>query len=746
MSTIKEVAALAGVAVGTVSNYVTGAKNVSSQTAKTIQRAIDELDYHPNSYAKNLRANNNMEIGVILPNIYDQYYSFILAGLEGELRQAGYYLNIAISDDVPEEETAILDAFMKKDMRGLIVVSCQNNGRYFENFSHTHTVFIDRRVTQSESNFITFDAYETISYLLAELEKEGYRDVALFAGPLRFSCEADCARAFQSFYRERGLEAPEEYICHLRTIKEEAFRVGMEFFQNNKPDAVISTSRNITNGLEQALLLCGVSTNEDIRIVSFGQENWSRSVTSNGILHTMRPAHLLGKKAARILIDNINSPLMFEKQQIILHDKIIGKPLFAQPSFHINRREKTDTLKILMLESHNAEAALQTQPDFTRKTGMNAEITLCEHGAMLDTILKEAENPNGYDVVMYDNPWLDILVDGGALQDISDITEREDFDKDVFLPGLMDKVGVVNGRVYGVPFLFGSQLMLYRKDLFENPQIQEQFEKRYRTRLRVPRTWFEFNVVSKFFTHRFNPGSPVQYGTSIAAGSTAFLLPELMPRLWSYGSGVFDSDGRAGTGAPAFAKGLSNFIETFDYADPKARSCTVEQTVTDFYNGQTAMLVGFTSFMADVNNEKKSSVLGRVGYANIPGGCSVLGGWGLGVPKGCVRRESALSFIRWICDPSLGNYFAILNGQSPMRQAYLNDELANHYPWLPIIYRSYETNRQRRSMRRPDGTLVPITEVERLIFKCVSDILQNNCSAADGIKHLTARINELIER
>jgi DNA-binding LacI/PurR family transcriptional regulator len=140
MSTIKDVAKHAGVSVGTVSNYMTGVRSVSPELARQIKAAIHELDYKPNSYAKNLRTSNNLEIGVILPNTYDQYYSFLLAGLERELKQSGYYVNLALSDDVPEEEIAILDGFMRKDICGLIVVSCQNNYKYFADSARTPTV------------------------------------------------------------------------------------------------------------------------------------------------------------------------------------------------------------------------------------------------------------------------------------------------------------------------------------------------------------------------------------------------------------------------------------------------------------------------------------------------------------------------------------------------------------------------------------------------------------------------------
>lgn len=742
MSTIKDVARQAGVSVGTVSNYMTGAKSVSAEMAKQIQAAIDELGYRPNSYAKNLRTNNNLEIGVILPNTYDQYYSFLLAGLEQELKHSGYYVNLALSDDVPEEEIAILDGFMRKDMCGLIVVSCQNNYQYFEGSKRTPTVFIDRKPGLSDVNLISFDAYETTRYLLSELHREGCETIALFAGPAYLSCEADSARAFRDFCAEHEMPDAEKYLRHLRSTKEEAFRTGVEYFSGSKPDAVIATSRNITNGLEQALSLLGISVNNDIRFVSFGQENWSRSVTSNGVLHTMRPAHWLGKKAARLLLDNIKSPLMFEKQQIVMHDKIVGKPLFRSEVFSPSMIDRTRPIKVLLLDSPNAHAILRTHSDFTRKTGLNVDITLNEHGSLLRRLMNK-ESVSEFDVVMYDNPWLDILVRGRRLADITAYTESPDFQQDVFLPHLLEKDGIVDERCYGVPFLFGPQLLLYRKDLFENQQLREQFEKKYRTRLRVPRTWFEFNIVSSFFTRKYNPTSPIQYGTAIAAGNEAILMPELMPRVWAYGGCVFDESGRAATHTSAFVKGVSSFIETFSYASPSTRNYTVEQTVADFYNGNIAMLVGFASFVADVNNDKKSKIVGKIGYSNIPGGVSVLGSWALGIPPESKRRDEAFSFIRWTCDPAMSNYFAVLDGQSPLENVYINDELANHYPWLPIIYRSYETNRQRKSYIGKNGVFVPITDVEHAIYKSIDDILQKNCSIDDSLKRLTHTIEQL---
>lgn len=743
MSTIKEVAKLAGVSIGTVSNYLGGIKHVQPETAKKIKSAIETLDYKPNAYAKNLRTNTNCEIGVILPNSTEQYYSYLLAGIESELKKAGYYLNLAFSGDVPENELTIMDNFMKKNVRGLIIMSCLKNTEYYDQLKSTPTVFIDRKVTSQEANFVSFNQYETMTYLLTRLFENNCKKIALFAGPGHFSCEREYAAAYRDFMNARDLEIEEGFIRHINMTKEEAFRTGISFFQDYSPDAVISTSRILTNGLEQAANLAGISLTGDTVMISIGQETFSNCLKYNNIIFTMRPANFLGTNAAKLLLNNIGSPFMFEKQQIILNDKIVGKNFLEPAKIYAGSRNAKNNLRLLLLDSPNANGIRRTHSVFTRQTGIDVDITVCEHGALLSKLLDKNYLRN-FDVCMYDNPWLDILAAKNCFLDITDFIHSDTIDTTVFLDGLLDKVGLVHKRYYGVPFLFGPQLLLYRRDLFEDPKLGELFEKKYREKLRVPRTWFEFNVINSFFTRSLNPGSPVEFGTSLSARNAAILLPELMPRVWAYNGSVFDSNGNPLVCSAEFKKGVNSLIEAFKFAPPQTLSYSVENTVEDFYLGRTAMLVSFASFIADVNNTAKSKITGKIGYANIPGLHSVLGSWGLAVPSGSADPAAAFEFIRWTCDPEMSSYFAILDGQSPLKNVYTNDELANHYPWLPLIYKTYSGNRQRKSIRKPDGSLIPITSIENLIYKHIINILQNNVSAEDAMITLSSELSAFI--
>lgn len=743
MSTIKDVAKRSGVSVGTVSNYFTGAKHVHPETVKKIKVAIDELGYKPNSYAKNLRTNSNKEIGVVLPNTSEQYYAFLLTGIETELNKAGYYLNLALSNDVPEAEKMIIGNFMKKSISGIIVMSCLHDTEFYDQITETPILFIDRKVTTFDANFVSFDQYNTMSFLMSQLFERGCEKIALIAGPEHFSCEREYDQAYRDFFKSRGNEVNENCIFHINMTKEEAFRTGISLFQDVAPQAIVSTSRTLTNGLEHAASLAGISLYNDIVMISIGQETFSNFLKYNNIIVTMRPANYLGVKAARLLLSNIDSPLMFEKQQIILEDKIVGKKLFeptkatAIPLPAANKR-----LRVLFLDSPNAHGIIRTHSVFTRKTGIDVDVTLCEHGTLLSKLMDKKFLSN-YDVCMYDNPWLDILVEENLLYDITDYVNSDAIDTSTFLTGLLEKVGYANERYFGIPFLFGPQLLLYRRDLFENPQLGDLFEKKYREKLRVPRTWFEFNVVSGFFTRVLNPYSPVEFGTSFSARNAATLLPELMPRIWAYNSSVFDNEGMPLVASASFKKGINNLVEAFNFAPPETLTYSVEDTVEDFYLGKTAMLVSFASFIADVNNTAKSKIIGKIGYANIPGNNSVLGSWGLAIPATNEDPSSAFEFIRWTCDPDMSSYFAILDGQSPLKNVYTNDELANHYPWLPLIYKTYAGNKQRKSVRRKDGTLIPITSIERLIYEQIMDIIAKDLTIDEALATLNSKLSEL---
>src|SRR6476469_3668064 len=99
MATIKEVADLAGVAVGTVSHVITGTVPVSDLLLRKVQAAIRELDYHPNHIARSLKTSKTRTLGIIVPDMTIPYFPKVIRGAEAAARKEGYSVIAVNSDD-----------------------------------------------------------------------------------------------------------------------------------------------------------------------------------------------------------------------------------------------------------------------------------------------------------------------------------------------------------------------------------------------------------------------------------------------------------------------------------------------------------------------------------------------------------------------------------------------------------------------------------------------------------------------
>ena len=94
--TIRDVAREAGVSVATISRYINQSARVSSDTAERIDIAISELNYKPHPVARQLATQKTMAIGLLLNNVYNNFFAPLIGGIEAVVKQNGYNLLVAI--------------------------------------------------------------------------------------------------------------------------------------------------------------------------------------------------------------------------------------------------------------------------------------------------------------------------------------------------------------------------------------------------------------------------------------------------------------------------------------------------------------------------------------------------------------------------------------------------------------------------------------------------------------------------
>ena len=118
---VKEVAAHAGVSVGTVSNVMNRPEKVSNETVRRVQASIAELGFVRNDAARQLRAGSSRAIGMVVLDIGNPFFSDLVRGAEDKATESGHAIILGNSDEKVEREGAYLDLFEEQRMHGVLI-------------------------------------------------------------------------------------------------------------------------------------------------------------------------------------------------------------------------------------------------------------------------------------------------------------------------------------------------------------------------------------------------------------------------------------------------------------------------------------------------------------------------------------------------------------------------------------------------------------------------------------------------
>lgn len=125
MSTIYEVAALAGVSPATVSRVFNGI-TVSPEKSELVRRAATELAFTPNRAARSLRTRSSEVIALVIPDIENPFFTAMARGVEDVAQEAGYSVVLCNTDENPDKEAKYLSIAVSENMAGVILAAAND--------------------------------------------------------------------------------------------------------------------------------------------------------------------------------------------------------------------------------------------------------------------------------------------------------------------------------------------------------------------------------------------------------------------------------------------------------------------------------------------------------------------------------------------------------------------------------------------------------------------------------------------
>lgn len=311
VSTIVDVARLAGVSRGTVSNVFSGLETVKPRLRERVLLAARELSYVPNRNARNLRAVRTNAIGVMMPYLANLFFGHLVEAVESVLHPRGYLAVTGSAGSSPELRVQYLNALVSWRVDGLLVFPSQNLIDPLVRLSRAGTpvMLVERDFPGAEAEGLdavvldhAFGVHEATRHLL-EL---GHRRVGLVNLPATSLSSAPRLEGYRAALSEGRLPYDESLVATGTGSFDTGYRLTAELLSlPDRPTALVVTANEMGFGCLEQLRALGLRVPEDVSVVVYAAPKDGVAATSSSVTTVTLQADELGQRAAELLIERV---------------------------------------------------------------------------------------------------------------------------------------------------------------------------------------------------------------------------------------------------------------------------------------------------------------------------------------------------------------------------------------------------------------------------------------------------------
>jgi LacI family transcriptional regulator len=329
--TIVDVAKKAGVSKGTVSAVINTKNTVEPSTRDHILEVMKELNFRPKGVARNLKNGlQDKSIGIIIKDLNYPFYTSIATGAKEYASSKGYSVIITSSDDDHECERKLSRLFSEKDIKGMIIAPIIEGAAEIDHLFKLKMInypfVLLEEVKGIQANVVAIDNIKAIKMAVKYLMESGHGKIVHFAGPPQSSHTQERIEGFRHAFSESTLVFRDDMIVSIGSRYEESFNKTKDYFKNKNhedyPTAIVCFNDQQALAVMTALKELNIRVPDDISIV--GNDDIYYAKIYPIPLTTMRaPQHEIGRRAAEILIRNIESSTLLQTEQVVLETEFI---------------------------------------------------------------------------------------------------------------------------------------------------------------------------------------------------------------------------------------------------------------------------------------------------------------------------------------------------------------------------------------------------------------------------------------
>ena len=344
MATMKDIAKIAGVSLGTVSHVLNGTAGVREPVRRRVLEAVRSTSYQPSQLARGLRRVQTNVIGMIIPDITNPFFPAVVRGAEDQAFSHGYRLILCNTDNDHLKELAHLNELRTYLPAGLIVIPSTFSDLTVQAKSYrdvgTGVVCIDRLPEDWIGDTVIADnqrgAYKATQHLIAM----GHKQLAAITGPLHLTNAQERLNGFKQAVKEAKLRLAPEYVQEATFDKQGgASKTGLLLRLIPRPTAIFAGNDMIALGVLAAIRDAGLRCPKDVSVIGFDDLELAE-LTNPALSSVSQSGYQLGSTAASILLERIDGDTGPAKH-IVLETSLKLRDSVASPASAIQAKRAT---------------------------------------------------------------------------------------------------------------------------------------------------------------------------------------------------------------------------------------------------------------------------------------------------------------------------------------------------------------------------------------------------------------------
>jgi len=310
MVTIKEVAKRAGVSVGTVSNVLGGMVTVSPTLRERVNRAIAELDFHPNHVARSLKVRQTMMVGMVISDITNPFFPQLVRGAEDATLERGFLLVTFNTDDNLEREKRVLSVLRTRRVDGLLLVVAPNAGdtAHIRNTiaAGTPVVCLDRIPRGIRVSSVSVNGVKSTEMCMRHLLSLGHRRIAIMSGSLGLQTARDRLEGYRNALKEAKVPYDRKMILEGDFRSETGYLLMKRMWLGGcRPTALFVSNGMMGLGAMKAIRELGIRCPEEIALAMY-DDLPEAEVLNPPVTAVAQPAYEMGFRGAELLLEYLD--------------------------------------------------------------------------------------------------------------------------------------------------------------------------------------------------------------------------------------------------------------------------------------------------------------------------------------------------------------------------------------------------------------------------------------------------------